>query len=48
MIEIVATDGTIFRVYGDNAAIAETTQTTAGAKAWDQETAKLKAKAPKG
>ena len=48
MVEIVATDGTIFRVYGDNAALTETTQTTAGAKAWDQETAKLKAKAPKG
>ena len=47
MIEIVATDGTIFRVYGDNAALTETTPTTAGAKAWDQETAKLKAK-PKG
>jgi hypothetical protein len=46
MIEIVATDGTIFRVYGDNAALTETTQTTAGAKAWDQETAKLKANKP--
>ena len=46
MIEIVATDGTIFRVYGDNAALTEATQTTAGAKAWDQETAKLKATTP--
>jgi hypothetical protein len=26
MIEIVAKDGTIFRVYGDNAALTETTQ----------------------
>jgi hypothetical protein len=47
MIEIVARDGTIFRVYGDNAGLAETTQDTAGTKAWDEETAKLKAK-PKG
>jgi hypothetical protein len=36
MIEIVATDGTIFRVYGDNAALRETTQNTAGTKAWDE------------
>ena len=46
MIEIVTKDGTIFRVYGDNAALTETTQDTAGAKAWEQETAKLKAKTP--
>jgi hypothetical protein len=26
MIEIVAKDGTIFRVYGDNASLMETTQ----------------------
>jgi hypothetical protein len=44
MIEIIAKDGTIFRVYGDNAALTETTQDTAGAKAWGEETAKLKAK----
>jgi len=43
MIEIVAKDGTIFRVYGDNAVLTETTQET-GAKAWDEEIAKLKAK----
>jgi hypothetical protein len=48
MIEIVAKDGTIFRVYGDNAALTETTQDTAGAKAWDAEIAKLKAATPKG
>jgi hypothetical protein len=50
MIEIVATDGTVFRVYGDDAGLAETTQNTAGAKAWSEETAKLKAapKTPKG
>jgi hypothetical protein len=47
MIEIVARDGTIFRVYGDNAGLAET-MLDAGAKAWDTETAKLKAKAAKG
>jgi hypothetical protein len=46
MIEIVAKDGTIFRVYGENAALTETTQDTAGAKAWDAAIAKLKAKAP--
>ena len=34
MIEIVARDGTIFRVYGDNAGLAET-MLDAGAKAWD-------------
>jgi hypothetical protein len=44
MIEIVATDGTIFRIYGDNAGLAETTQDTAAARAWNEETAKLKAK----
>ena len=48
MIEIVAKDGTIFRVYGDNATLAETTQEIAGAKAWDAEIAKLKATTPKG
>ncbi len=44
MIEIVAKDGTIFRVYGDN--LTDTTEDSAGKKAWDEETAKLKAKAP--
>ena len=47
MIEIVAKDGTIFRVYGDNAALTEETQDAAGKRAWDEETAKLKA-TPKG
>jgi hypothetical protein len=46
MIEIVAKDGTIFRVYGDNAGLTDTTQDTAGTKAWAEETSKLKAKAP--
>jgi hypothetical protein len=48
MVEIVAKDGTIFRVYGDNAGLTGTTQDTAGAKAWDTEIAKLKAATPKG
>lgn len=48
MIEIVAKDGTVFRVFGNNAALtAETTQDAAGKKAWDEEIAKLKAK-PRG
>jgi hypothetical protein len=42
MIEIVAMDGTIFRVYGDNAAPTDSTCT--GAKVWDEEIAKLKGK----
>jgi hypothetical protein len=45
-IEIVARDGTVYRIYGANAALTESTQETAGKKAWDEETAKLKAKAP--
>ena len=48
MIEIVATDGTIFRVYGDNAALTDSTQGGSGAKAWDAEIAKLRAATPKG
>jgi hypothetical protein len=44
MIEIIAKDGTIFRVYGDNAGLTDTTPDTAGAKAWNDEIAKLKAK----
>jgi hypothetical protein len=47
MIEIVAKDGTVFRVYGDKAACTETTQAP-GTKDWDEEIAKLKAKTPKG
>jgi hypothetical protein len=46
MIEIVAKDGTTFRVYGDKAACTETTQ-DAGAKEWNDEIAKLKATPPK-
>jgi hypothetical protein len=46
MMEVIlGPDGTTtFRVYGDNAALTETNQDTAGAKAWDKEIAKLKAK----
>jgi hypothetical protein len=41
MIEIVAKDGTVFRVYGDNvAALTETD--TAGVKAWQREIEKLR------
>ncbi len=47
MIVIVAKDGTIFRVYGDNAGLTDTTQDTAGAKEWNAEIAKLKGD-PKG
>ena len=47
MMEVIlGPDGTTtFRVYGGNAALAETTQDTADAKAWDAEIEKLKAKA---
>jgi hypothetical protein len=45
MIEIVAKDGTTFRVYGDKATCKETApDTTAGAREWQDEIAKLKAK----
>jgi hypothetical protein len=46
MMEVIlGPDGTTtFRVYGDNAAPKGTSQDTAGAKAWDEEIAKLKAK----
>jgi hypothetical protein len=44
MIEIVAKDGTIFRIYGDNATVTESTQDAAGAKAWNDEITKLKGK----
>jgi hypothetical protein len=48
MIEIVAMDGSVIRVYGDNAGLTESTAGDAGAKAWAEATAKLKAKgAPK-
>jgi hypothetical protein len=45
MMEVIlGPDGTTtFRVYGDKAAM-DTTQGAAGAKAWDEEIAKLKAK----
>jgi hypothetical protein len=45
MMEVIlGPDGTTtLRVYGDKAA-TDTTQGTAGAKAWDAEIAKLKAK----
>jgi hypothetical protein len=43
MVEIVTKDGTTFRVFGSGA-LSETSQDTAGAKAWNEEIAKLKAK----
>jgi hypothetical protein len=46
MIEIVAKDGTVFRVFGHEA-VTESTQNTAGTKAWNAEIEKLKA-TPKG
>ena len=36
MIEIVAKDGTIYRVYGENAALTETTTDTGRANAWNE------------
>ena len=42
MIEIITKDGTTFRVYGDKAATDTTQQSTAGAKEWAAEIAKLK------
>ena len=47
VFEIVTSDGTTFRIFGVGAAATDTTQDTAGAKAWDAEIAKLKAN-PKG
>jgi hypothetical protein len=45
MIEIVAKDGTTFRVYGDKAALTgETAKEVMTSKEWDAEIAKLKAK----
>jgi hypothetical protein len=44
MVEIETKDGTTIRVYGDKAALTETTQDTAGKKAWDVEIEKLKKK----
>jgi hypothetical protein len=46
MIEIVAKDGTTFRVYGDKAVPNETTAEVMSSKEWDAEIAKLKAKTP--
>ena len=43
MIEIVAKDGTTFRLYGENAGTPEQC-----AKAWDEATSRLKAKAKTG
>jgi hypothetical protein len=48
MIEIVAKDGTIFRVFGANAGLTEATQEVVSAKEWDAEIAKLKAKRKTG
>jgi len=45
MLEIVARDGTIFRVYGKNAALAETADGAAATKEWGEEIAKLKSRA---
>jgi hypothetical protein len=45
MLEIVAKDGTVFRVYGDKACTETTSD--AGAKEWNDEIAKLKATPPK-
>ena len=47
VLEIVAKDGTIFRVYGDNVAAPKESD-IAAAKAWNAEIAKLKAATPKG
>ena len=45
---VLGPDGSVtFAVLGDKAA-ADTTQDTAGAKAWNAEIAKLKAATPKG
>jgi hypothetical protein len=50
MMEVVLSpDGTTtFRVYGDKAVLTESTQDTAGTKAWNAEIAKLKGTSPKG
>ena len=45
MIEIIAKDGTVFRVYGDNAPLMESNQDSAATKAWDEAATNLKAKA---
>src|SRR5262245_31973824 len=48
MIEIVAKDGTTFRVYGDNAPIVQTNRDDAASKkAWDEATAELQARKKK-
>ena len=47
MIEIVAKDGTTFRVYGDKAALMET-QESADTKAWDEAITKSASEQKKG
>ena len=47
MIEVVSRDGVTIRVYGENAALTETTDDTTGANAWKEGRKKLKAKSPK-
>jgi hypothetical protein len=48
MIEIVAKDGTTFRVYGDKASVMETTQESAHTKAWDEAITKSTGEQKKG
>jgi hypothetical protein len=58
MLEIVCADGTVFRVYGDNAGLTDSTKdatgakdiqdAAAGAQEWAEEIARLKAATPKG
>jgi hypothetical protein len=43
MIEIVAKDGTVYRVYGDNAGFTEAPPEGTGSKEWDEAIADLKA-----
>ena len=47
IVEIVAKDGTIFRVYGDNAGLTGTTSDSARTKAWDEAIALEQSKAKK-
>jgi hypothetical protein len=46
VIEVIGKDGVTIRIYGDNAALTETTEDAAGKRAWDAEIEKLKAKTP--
>jgi hypothetical protein len=48
MLEIVAKDGTIFRVYGENASPTETTDDSAATKAWDEAVSKPASEHKKG